>query len=247
MGDESWREGKSVQRGERSVIGRNKFEFLNLGKLSAKRTAEALVMGLIAVVVTALIVPPPTVWRRAIRCAFRVGRVIMTVATKTNVEVAKRVLAPIGVLASILLSFVFSSHVIPAHACVAASASCVDLPVPDCKDQKNQRSLFWPDIPQDARKLPFAARVTVIREMEQFERQARANGKIPEVTPRKSLLVHVDEVLRGRAQFEEAEIPLEICTEQADIMPGASGIVAGSVAQTTGDFWLIIVNTFRRK
>jgi len=106
---------------------------------------------------------------------------------------------------------------------------------PDCTDPRNLRSMFYSDIPTDPKFL-FIARITVIKPIAPAERQYLLDGRSHAGGNKVSALVHIDEVMRGHLDVDEAELMPNVGCLQADyLQTGKSGFVAGRVFQGGGD------------
>jgi len=97
----------------------------------------------------------------------------------------------------------------------------------DCTDPLNTLTVFHPTPPDDPR-LIFVAQVTVLRTIAPSERQFVAKGQRPISGGRRSLLVRVDQIIRGDLPTKELEVVLDgTCIQAEDYAPGTTGIVAG--------------------
>lgn len=115
-----------------------------------------------------------------------------------------------------------------------------DAVISDCSDPLNSKSIFFPRIPDNS-KLPIFARVTVLKPIEKNEREHRAKGDAMRPGGAMSLLVRVEEVLRGNIPASEVELDVPyMCVDGHDYFdgrayaPGVSGIVAANRLVDTG-------------
>jgi len=128
-----------------------------------------------------------------------------------------------------------------ALACVGYTEACASMPVPDCKDPRKQRSIYWSDTSGNPSST-FVARVTILKRMYNSERELLATGKRTEGGSKISTLVRVDEVFRGPPDILEAELDEhEVCIDPTE--PGTSGIIFGRAFKSREGFWHIDVKT----